>query len=238
MAGAAAGSKAGVNVQKTAAASVVRTRIPSGPCTAEPASVRPAPGVRFGRLVVIDEVEPYLWRGRVSRRQWLCGCDCGAASVVREDVLRSGHTRSCGCLRDDSVRDRRTQHGGRAGGQRPPEYEAWRALARADPPLQVCAEWRAADGLGFLAFRRDMGPRPSPRHRLVRLDEKAGFSAANCRWSDAVARRGVPRRRLRVDGREMTLREAAARHGVGYALLCKRLQRGWPVDRALRPSGA
>ena len=31
----------------------------------------------------------------------------------------------------------------------------------------------------------------------------------------------------------MTLRAAALSYGIGYSLLCKRLQRGWPLGLAL-----
>lgn len=50
-------------------------------------------GQRFGRLIVIEETT----RPHGSRR-WLCRCDCGAEKVIIQPSLRSGNTRSCGCL--------------------------------------------------------------------------------------------------------------------------------------------
>ena len=49
---------------------------------------------RFGRLVAIQRVKASS--NRTSR--WLCQCDCGKTTVVRGDHLRSGRSRSCGCL--------------------------------------------------------------------------------------------------------------------------------------------
>lgn len=60
-------------------------------------------GQRFGRLVVLsitDQKE--LHRGR----KWLCRCDCGNEVIITGSSLRSGSTRSCGCLKKES--DKRT----------------------------------------------------------------------------------------------------------------------------------
>lgn len=51
-------------------------------------------GQRFGRLVVIEEA------GRNKRKLvlWKCLCDCSKEVVVTTCSLRSGNTRSCGCI--------------------------------------------------------------------------------------------------------------------------------------------
>lgn len=56
-------------------------------------------GQRFGRLTA----KYYLTKTNTEkpRRHWVCGCDCGAETTVDISHLRSGHTRSCGCLLDD-----------------------------------------------------------------------------------------------------------------------------------------
>lgn len=53
---------------------------------------------RFGRLVVIE----YHGNNPAnSNAMWLCQCDCGNKTVVDGVRLRSGITKSCGCLRRD-----------------------------------------------------------------------------------------------------------------------------------------
>lgn len=54
---------------------------------------------RFGNLVVIDEA-PNKDNGRTA---WLCQCDCGNTKIVGTKELRSGETKSCGCLRDKII---------------------------------------------------------------------------------------------------------------------------------------
>ena len=51
-------------------------------------------GERYGRLVVLHEVR----RQRPGSRLFACRCDCGKTTTVHSHNLRSGHTRSCGCL--------------------------------------------------------------------------------------------------------------------------------------------
>ena len=53
-------------------------------------------GRRFGRLKVVSCAS----RGN-GPVEWHCRCQCGARSVVQGSHLKSGHTRSCGCLRAD-----------------------------------------------------------------------------------------------------------------------------------------
>lgn len=49
---------------------------------------------RYGKLVAIEKV------GKNKHRQtlWICDCDCGGIITVAGNRLRSGHTKSCGCL--------------------------------------------------------------------------------------------------------------------------------------------
>lgn len=43
----------------------------------------------------------------------------------------------------------------------------------------VCDEWRC----DFTAFLRDMGPRPSPRHSLERVNNDGNYEPSNCTWA-------------------------------------------------------
>ena len=52
-------------------------------------------GQRFGKLVVIS----YLHTNATGNAYWNTKCDCGTIGVTRGSYLRTGRSRSCGCLR-------------------------------------------------------------------------------------------------------------------------------------------
>ncbi|KKK78760.1 hypothetical protein LCGC14_2840320, partial [marine sediment metagenome] len=57
-------------------------------------------GQKFGRLVVIRRVGVNISRNIL----WLCECNCGNRTTVAANHLRSGHTKSCGCLQREVTR--------------------------------------------------------------------------------------------------------------------------------------
>lgn len=59
-------------------------------------------GEVYGRLTVVREVEKIG-----THRMWLCLCTCNNVLVTRQARLRSGETRSCGCLARDRFGDLR-----------------------------------------------------------------------------------------------------------------------------------
>lgn len=50
-------------------------------------------GKKFGRLTVIESLP-----SENRRTYWLCQCNCGKKCKARADSLKSGKTKSCGCL--------------------------------------------------------------------------------------------------------------------------------------------
>lgn len=58
-------------------------------------------GQRFGRLRVLAIAR----RASAGRKiTWRCACDCGGFSLVLTDRLKSGKTKSCGCLKEENRR--------------------------------------------------------------------------------------------------------------------------------------
>lgn len=58
-------------------------------------------GQKFGRLTVVERLGSKKGR-KLSRALWLCTCECGGEKVATTIALTSGHTRSCGCLANES----------------------------------------------------------------------------------------------------------------------------------------
>lgn len=55
-------------------------------------------GNTYGYLTVIDRGPDYIYENGKKEVQWVCRCKCGNITTVRGHALRTGHTRSCGCL--------------------------------------------------------------------------------------------------------------------------------------------
>ena len=59
-------------------------------------------GQKFGRLLVLEKAKkPEGIKGR--EIYWKCLCDCGNIKIVRGVDLRSGHTKSCGCIQKEKT---------------------------------------------------------------------------------------------------------------------------------------
>ena len=67
-------------------------------------------GRKFGRLTVRHK-DAQESGNPSDRIKWVCECECGNISSVQGSQLRSGRTKSCGCLRDEVVGNRMRTHG-------------------------------------------------------------------------------------------------------------------------------
>lgn len=152
---------------------------------------------KFGRLTVVSKAAT-----RGNKSFWKCRCECGADGEFGGVQMRSGKTRSCGCLQKEELRARRLRHGATTRGDRWPEWGIWRAMInRCHRPkteaferygargIVVCDRWRsgvAAHGLsGFECFIADMGRRPAPDLSIERRNNDGNYEPSNCCWATA-----------------------------------------------------
>lgn len=56
------------------------------------------PGERFGKLTITGVSEPHYTKSGRKIEMVICNCECGNQKIVSINHLRSGHTKSCGCI--------------------------------------------------------------------------------------------------------------------------------------------
>ena len=61
-------------------------------------------GEKYGRLEVIS-FDKRIGENRTKYRYyWNCKCECGKEKVVNSSLLKTGKTKSCGCLHKEITR--------------------------------------------------------------------------------------------------------------------------------------
>jgi hypothetical protein len=179
-------------------------------------------GKKFGRLTTIHNI---VGRG------WVCICDCGVAAMQTASALTSGKAKSCGCLKRDNMPA--LTHG-RAGTT---EYRSWssiktRCFKTTDKQFRkygargitMCERWRDS----FAAFFADMGPKPSPKHTVDRIDNDKGYEPSNCRWATGSEQCRNKRNNVVLEhyGKRQTLTDWSEETGLSLGCLQYRRRRG------------
>lgn len=166
-------------------------------------------GKRFGRLTVLER------RGTAKDRHivWKCACDCGKFVDVIGRDLKSGHTKSCGCIQIDVS----TIHGGRSTENTERLYFVWRGIiARCKTPtasgyeyygargISVCEQWMKYEAFRDWAYKNGYDEN-APRYKCTidRIDCDGDYCPENCRWVDMSVQNSNKRAKMdggKVDG--------------------------------------
>lgn len=191
------------------------------------AKVKDISGQKFGRLTVIER-SGTAKNGHVL---WHCRCSCGNEIIAHGCDLKSSHTQSCGCLRDEVRKEVKTTHGMSLS----PEYRTWsHILSRCENPkvpnynlyggrgIRVCSEWHT-----FENFYRDMGHRPSKSHSIDRIDTNGNYEPGNCRWATGSEQANNRRSNVKLQllDTEGTLAGISREMEINYSRLYKDYQR-------------
>jgi hypothetical protein len=199
-------------------------------------------GEVFGRLTVIREVE----RVNPRKRQFACRCACGAEVGVNLNKLRSGHTRSCGCLHRETILrnlEKRPTSKPRHGMNKSPEHRAWVHMRqRCSNPnkkeyphyggrgIKVCERW-----VSFEAFFEDVGPKPGPGYSLDRIDVNGNYEPKNVRWATQQQQIENTRvvRMVTINGKTQSQAAWAREMGLSKGCISRRLTAGWTIEESI-----
>lgn len=198
-------------------------------------------GQCFGRLTAIRP------EGRSSdgKMLWVCVCKCGAVVKMRSSLLRSGHTKSCGCMQREKASElnkmtKTTHHATHTR-----LYGVWRGMRRrcaaktgekyehyVKRGIIVCAEWESS----FEEFQKwALANGYRDDLTLDRKDNNGPYCPENCRWVTMEVQNNNRRINRFITHRNetRTLSQWAKCVGVRPDTLRRRLDRGWDIERAL-----
>lgn len=172
---------------------------------------------------------------------WLCRCYCGNNFVVRSTDIRTGNTKSCGCLNKKLAGDRARKHGNRNSRL----YNIWNNMKmRCINPnsisfknyggrgIKVCDNW-------FNSFENfykwAMNNGYDNTLTLDRIDNDGDYKPSNCKWSDYTHQERNRRNNhiLEYNNEKHTIAEWSELTGIPYKTLWKRVKKGWSVEKSL-----
>jgi len=198
-------------------------------------------GQKFGRLTVLYRIKNNY---NNCHAKWHCQCSCGKEINFNSDKLKSGHTKSCGCLKLEFQKN-----GGANkthGVSKTRLYAIWagmitrcsnpnRAKAKKDYQdrgITVCTEWHKFEAFQEWALANGYAEKLS----IERINNNKGYSPDNCKWADAKTQannRTTFCKYFTFNGETLTISQWADKIGIKYSTLYQRLLNGWAINKAL-----
>lgn len=199
-------------------------------------------GKKFNRLTVIAR----NGTRKNGNATWLCECDCGKRIVAVGSALKSGKTKSCGCLRSELQRENNLTH----GKSKSRLYSVYAGMKRrcldsnnenfhkyGGRGITICDEW-LGDFEKFYEWAIKNGYNKNAKRgecTIERIDVNGNYEPCNCKWSN-MKEQGNNRRTnhyVFYKGERYTMKQLAEKKEMNYHTLATRLHRGWTLERAL-----
>lgn len=187
-------------------------------------------GMKFGRLTVIS----YSHTNKNRCPFWNCKCECGNELKINGASIKSGHTKSCGCLNKEVITTHKLS--------KTRVYVSWNAMIQrctnvkskqyrfyGGRGISVCEKWLSFDG-----FYEDMGDRPAGMS-IDRINSFGDYCKENCKWStiEEQSNNKITSIKITHQGKTQTLTLWAKEIGINHGTLRNRIiKRNWSIEKA------
>lgn len=145
-------------------------------------------GFVIGKIYNNVEILSFSHKDKNGKKRYKCKCLlCGNEFVTLGTTVKTGRTKSCGCLSRKKAKERMKKHGMHGT----EIYKRWKGMkVRCNQPsyhayeryhsrnITVCNEWEK----DFMTFYNDMNDTFFTGAELDRIDNDKGYSKENCRW--------------------------------------------------------
>lgn len=201
-------------------------------------------GLRYNRLTILEDLGLFA----NGLRKVIALCDCGIINQYNYPFLKSGHTRSCGCLATEILSSARYVH----GLSKHPLYKTWigiktRCYTKSDEKypkygavgVKMCDKW-LSDFLSFYSWALENGWKRGMQIDKDIIPKKLRipallYSPDMCSVVTSLENNNARSSNIFVEfmGESKTLSQWERIQGLPKSILSRRLSMGWDIKRAL-----
>lgn len=198
-------------------------------------------GKKFNRLLVIKYLKSHKWQSF-----WLCKCDCGNYNEVSSNALCSNNTKSCGCLKMESLLKRSTKH----SMSKDRFYKIYNNIvARCKYKNKKDYKWYGGKGIKcgwetFEDFKKDMYKNylkhikkyGEKETTIDRINNDKDYYKENCRWATLKEQKNNMSSNVFLidkNGKKHFIEDIYKKTKINKPLIRSRILRGWNYEKII-----
>jgi len=202
-------------------------------------------GIRFNRLHAVKFIEK-----RNGHNYWLFKCSCGNDVIRSLSSVKSGNTKSCGCLNTEILNKNLYRKNQNHGLSRTRFYRILVGIkARCDHEKHQSYKRYGGRGIkyvwkNFIEFRDDMyesylkhvGEFGEKQTTIDRIDNDGNYCKDNCRWAtyqEQANNKSTKGKIYIIENEQLTAKEIMEYAGISKSAFYSRLKAGWSLYNIL-----
>lgn len=192
-------------------------------------------GEKFNKLTIIKEVNGHIRKNGYKERKVLCRCKCGNIKEILYYSVKSGKTKSCGCLRKE--KPNRTTHGmartrfynifigmkSRCNNKRDTMYKYYGSK-------NIKCKWENFEEFKkdmYLDYQKHCKEFGIKQTTIDRIDNEKGYLKENCRWATIKEQHNNMKRNVLIiyQNKTQTIMQWAEELNIAYYILQKKIKK-------------